>query len=324
MIELYISQVGLSAADVQRLKAVMVVIVSNSDVEARWCMGEPNTANLVLVAPDNAQAQEFVAAQGKNSRQVIAALVGESDTVSFACEKLPWPIRLASLLELLKKVEHRVKAAAKAPPTAVAQAPLDSNLVRLATLVRGAELGDKVAWRITGLSDRPMYVAALQKAFIFEDSLLHLLQLHTDVALDFAPVALEALPETGQRKPIRMLQWLIGLRTGRLGLLPWIDPDSSFRLKQFPEFQLLHHTAEHRRLAAALSRTRYGVQSISEMTEINVRIVVSFVNAVSLCGYLKIGEPGAAATAARKISGGTRRALFQVFRKALGIVSADA
>jgi hypothetical protein len=324
VIELFISQVGLSAADVQRLKAVMVVIVSNAEVQARWCMGEPNTAHLVLVAPDNAQAQEFVAANGQNSRQVIAALVGESDTVSFACEKLPWPIRLTSLLELLKKVEDRMKTAANAPRTVVTQAPADNNLVRLATLVRGTDHGDKVAWRITGLSDRPMYVAAPQKAFIFEDSLLHLLQLHTEVELDFVPMPLEALPETGQRKPIRMLQWLIGLRTGRLGLLPWIDPDSSFRLRQFPEFQLLHHTAEHRRIAAALSRTRYGISSISEMTEINARIVVSFVNAVSLCGYLKIGEPGAAATAARKISGGTRRALFQVFRKALGIVSADA
>jgi hypothetical protein len=321
--ELKISQVGLSAADLKRFKAVMIAIVSNRDVEARWCMGEPQTANLVLVSPDSDVARQFVADPARKTDQVIAAVVGESDSVDFECDKLSWPIRLASLLELLQRVESRLPRGDSTSAAEVPSAPERNKLVQLAKLLRDVESGDDLAWRINGLSDRPVYVAAQDKSFVFEDSLLHLVQFDPNASLEMVPITVSQVPSNDQRRPIRMLQWLVGLRSGRIGLLPWINPDSTFRLKQFPEFQLLHHTIEHRRIAAALSRPRSGVQAIGAATQLDSSIVLAFVNAASLCGYLKIGDLGAAAAKPKKTSVGPRRALFQVFRRALGIASND-
>lgn len=322
--ELHISHVGLSAADVKRFKAVMIAIVSNRDVEARWCMGEPHTANLVLVSPDSEVARQFVADPARKPDQVIAAVVGESDSVSFECDKLAWPIRLASLLELLKRVELRIPSSISASAAELPSAPARNKLVELAKLLRDVESGDNLAWRINGLSDRPVYVAPHEKAFIFEDSLLHLVQFDPLAELELVPITVGQVPREDQRKPIRMLQWLVGLRSGRIGLLPWIKADSTFRLKQFPEFQMLHHSADHRRIAAALSRPRSGIQAISEATQLDSSMVLAFVNAASLCGYLKISDAAAAASKPKKPSDGPRRALFQVFRRALGIASNDA
>jgi hypothetical protein len=314
--ELHISHVGLSALDENRLKAIMIAIVSNGEVEARWCMGDAATADLVVVAPDSEDARRFVGEPARNTHQVIAALVGESDSVSFECEKLQWPLRSASLLDLLKRVESRIPdAGGSASETPCA--PADNDLVHLAKLLRDVESGDTLPWRVRGLSERSVYVAPHEKSFIFGDSLLNLLQCEP-AALELVPITLEDLPQEGQRKPIRMLQWLVGLRSGRLGLLPWINADSTFRLKQFPEFQLLHHSSEHRRIAAALSRPRAGIKAIRDATELSSASVIAFINAASLCGYLKVSSSREAG-AARKPSARPRRALFQVFRRALGI-----
>jgi hypothetical protein len=322
--ELLVGQVGLSAADVKRFKAVMIAIVSNREVEARWCMGDAATANLVLVSPDSEAAQQFVADPGRNPEQIIVSLVGESDSVSFECEKLPWPIRLANLLELLKRVEQRIPHGDSRTAAEVPRAPAGNKLVQLAKLLRDIESGDDLAWRINGLSEQPVYIAAQQRAFMFDDSLVRLVKFDPFAALDLVPITADQLPPEGQLKPIRVLQWLIGLRSGRIGLLPWIEADGTLRLKQFPEFQLLHHTVEHRRIAAALSRQRSGIRAIGEATQLDASVVLAFVNAASLCGYLKVGDPGAAATDRRKPANGPRRALFQVFRRALGIASNDA
>jgi hypothetical protein len=109
-----------------------------------------------------------------------------------------------------------------------------------------------------------------------------------------------------------------------MGLIPWIKSDSIFQLKQFPEFQILHHSIEHRRTAAALSRARAGVQAICDVTDVDPRTVIGFINAASLCGYLRVSESGPVKTAAKKIAVGSRRGLFEGFRRALGIATRDA
>jgi len=323
MRELYISHLGLPAADVKRLKAVMVAIVSGNDLQARWCMGDAATADLVLVSPDGELVRQFVADPARGPNQVIAALVGESDSVSFESEKIAWPIRLGGLLELLQRVELRIRKVGTGSTPEIPPAPADNKLVQLAKLLRDEDCGDNLAWRVSGLSDRPVYVAPHQQTFICEDSLLSLLQFDPHAAIELVPITDAQFRAQGQRKPIRMLQWLIGLRSGRVGLLPWIKADSTFRLRQFPEFPLLHHTSEHRRIAAALSRPRSGIRAIVAASERNSSAVIAFVNAASLCGYLKITDAGAA-VAAKTPSAGPRRALFQVFRRALGIASNDA
>ncbi len=324
--ELGIAHVGLAKTDVQRLKAVMAMAITNDTLAARWCMRETGTADLVIFAPDSPEGQAMAAAGRASRAKVFAVLAGESEHVEVACERLAWPIRLEGLLELLKKVEKRSAAEAgvsEPPPPSLHDS--GSHLVRLASLLRDApESTDGVAWRIDGASRRPLYIVPGRRSFYFGEPLTALRNLDFDVQLDFVPLPIEEVSDKAAAKPIQMLQWLVGLRTGTSGLLPWIDAGSAFKLKKFPEFQILLHTPGHRRIAAILSQPRAGIETIARMTGQDEQVVSGFVNAASLCGYLQtLGRKSAAAPTPKR-GDASRRALFRSFRKALGIAVADA
>jgi hypothetical protein len=136
------------------------------------------------------------------------------------------------------------------------------------------------------------------------------------------PVPKEQITVHVGRKPIVMLQWLVGLQTGALGLLPWIDSSQPLRLTRYPEFQILHHMPAHRRIAAALSRPRDGVGAVAALTNEDLPTVAGFVNAVSLCGYLCSTAPDSKTSGvAARAPNAARRSLFASFRKALGIAA---
>jgi hypothetical protein len=116
-----------------------------------------------------------------------------------------------------------------------------------------------------------------------------------------------------------MLQWTVGLLTGPLGLLPWLEPDATFRLRAFPEFQALHHEPVHRRMAAAFAQPVVGLAAATQLMRIDTPTVVGFLNGAELCGYLQTAP---LAKAARRRNS-ARGSLVASFRRALGIGKAD-
>jgi hypothetical protein len=260
------------------------------------------------------------------TQQKFAVLAGETDTVPNGCLRLAWPIRLENLLSLLwtvgRKVEKETRGISKATALPAQREGLGSDLIRFASLLRAGGGSAGTYWRVEGVSKRPLHVSPAEQSFFFGESLMLLRNLNPNTRLEFIPVPKEEFTLHVGRKPLVMLRWLVGLQTGALGLLPWIDGTQTMRLSRYPEFQMLHHQAAHRRIAAALSRPRRGVEVIAEITNEDVATVVGFVNAVSLCGYLlSLGE---SAEAPKTVLSETRRSLFKSFRKALGIISANA
>jgi hypothetical protein len=323
-VDLRIGYVGLSEMDEQRLKAVMRMALTNGVLRAKWRMSEAAHAHLVVVAPDSAEGLAMIAAGHQDPGKVFAVLAGESDSITLDCARLPWPIRLENLLALLKSVESKADHADATPAAQSCLTESKSHFVRLAALLRASEdASEQVAWRIAGLHRRSLYVAPGRRVFYFGDSLATLRQINTSIELEFVPIPIEELPHDGGRKPIVMLQWLVGLLTGPLGLLPWISADSAFRLRRFPEFQMLYHLPSHRRIAATLTRALPGMQAVQELTGLDSATIAGFINAANLCGYLTVLDKKVQMPAVPHAST-ARRALFHSFRKALGIATADA
>jgi hypothetical protein len=314
--ELGLAHVGLGEADVRRLRAMMMMALADGSLRGRWSIVEAPRANVVIVG---AEALARLASLAPGNR-LVAVLAGASDVVPPGTRTLSWPIRVEALLELLKDAERQAISSSVAHGS-------EHSLIRLAKLLRakGADAPQEDAWRVTGLCRAPIYVAPARRQFFCTESLRSLsrFDLRNEIAL--SPMPLTALPAASEQpKPLVMLQWSIGLLTGGLGPLPWLDASTTFRLQRFPEFQIVHHEPAHRRLAAAFSRPVVGIDAAVKLTGLDRQIVCGFVNATELCGYLRTGaQPQAAAPAPLRVASGFRRTLAQTLRRALGLETAN-
>lgn len=311
-IELGLAYIGLGEADVRRLRAMLMMAVADGSLRAHWSLVEARHANVIIVGAEMADQVERFA---RNNRLAVV-LVGVADRVPPGTPTLSWPIRVEALLDLLGQAEARFVS----PGGSTSERPL----IRLAHLLRcadhdGASAGN--AWRVTGLSRTPIYIAPQRRQFFFTESLrsVHRFDLNSDIEL--TPLPLTELPIAREHpKPIVMLQWSIGLLTGAFGPLPWLKSSATMRLQRFPEFQILHHEPVHRRLAAAFSRPVVGIDAAVQLTSLNRQAVCSFVNGAELCGYLRTSDaPALPASAPARVANGSRRSLAQLLRRALGI-----
>ena len=312
--ELGLAYVGLGPQDVHRLKGVMVKVITDGLVAGRWRLTDPAKAHLIIAGSDSSAARHGHKPTAP-LQSVVAVLAGESDAVAEGCLKLAWPIRLEDVVALLGMIERRVPSNGAIQP-----AVREHSLIRLAGILRRSDASNDFAWRIAGLTKGPTFVAPARKLCFSGDSLMSIGRFDMAREVEFDPISLDALPESSeQRKPIVMLQWWVGLLTGPLGLLPWLDPAGTLRLRRFPEFQILHHLPAHRRLAAALSRPISGVDAAADLTQLKSVTVTGFVNAAELCGYLSsMDMPESKRPSARRAPD-SRQSLMQIFRKALGI-----
>lgn len=323
---LKIAQIGLSDTDSHRLKTLLgMAVINSASLRQKWVFGDTADANLIVTGSESEEGRAIINAPVEKAGRVYAILAGQADAVPAGCLKLPWPIRMEDLLLLLQAVEQRTKTSAEPDTaTAVPEPATDNGLIRLASFLRDSDnSGSNAAWKIEGASRRPIHIAPGEKVFYFGESLSNLREIDADIQLNFVPVPIEELSELAGRKPLAMLQWLVGLQTGPYGLLPWIDNKSAMKLRRFPAFQILHHTTAHRRVAAVLSRPRREVDTIAELAGVEPAFVRNFINAANLCGYLIQVDGKSSKLAARTGTAKRPRSLFKSFRKALGIESVN-
>ena len=326
MTELSISQVGLSNADSHRLKTVLVMaVIGDGSLRKSWKFVESPDANLVVTSLDSEEGRELIGSTKQVDGRRIALLAGEADEVPDGVTKLPWPIRLEELLKLLRSVEKKFgdsdASIVKSEPVTTSN---EVPLIRLASLLRDSDgATSNTAWKVEGLSRNSVYVSPGEKLFYLGESLNGLRNIDPHRELSFDPVPIEDVQRKAGKKPLVMLQWLVGLQTGSFGYLPWLSEDQAIRLRRYPAFQILHHDPEHRRLASVLSRLHTDAKSVAKVSRVSPDRAYAFVNAASLCGYLvQSAKQPARAKAGRP--GKKAASLFSSFRRALGIESVNA
>jgi hypothetical protein len=325
MMELGIAHLGLSEPDSYRLRTVSSFAATVAVLRHRWVMSVPEKADLLVVNSDWPPPRIRSSANGM--RQIVAVLAKDSDEVPGGYLRLRSPIRLENLLSLLTAVEgsaERIWRERLTRAGAGVSEDMLSPLLELAALIReetirregdGAEPSGAL-WSASGFTEQPLIICPGERAFYSDEPLISP-SLEKDVPIEIVPVAEhEAGPLSGKR-PLVMLQWAVGLYSGRNGLLPWIGLERPIRLTRYPPFTALWHAPAHRRIAAALSRPRNDLQAICQVARSDVRTVTGFINAASLCGFLRSAPPDPApARTGRPV---VRRSLLQSFRRALGI-----
>jgi hypothetical protein len=316
-VELGLAHVGLSEADVRRLRAMLMLALADGSLRAQWNFVAAKHARVIILGVESIDQMEAFS-QGN---RIVSVLVGAADHVPPGTRTLSWPIRAEDLLELLQQAETLEVSNAST-------SSCSRSLIQLAELLRRSsqDTPRNEVWRVTGLSRTPIYIAPHHRQFFCTESLrtVHRFDVRDEIDLIQVPIGeLPVLQE--QPKPIVMLQWSIGLLTGAVGLLPWLKTSATMRLQRFPEFQILHHEPAHRRLAAAFSRPIAGIDAAVELTRLDKQTVYGFVNGADLCGYLRTSDQsGAVARLPVRTVVGTKRTLAQLLRRALGIETTDA
>jgi len=322
--ELSIGQIALSDADYSRLKEIMCEAIAKQTFSCRWVIGKAENADFVVVAADYVDSLASFNALKSADKQVVVILAGMSDEVPAGCNSISWPLRYEELIPLLQSIDRELAPAevgqSEVPKT---DEQVDSQLVRFAMMIReGRDVGSgNRAWRVTGIGVKSLYIVPGENFFYFSGSLIGLADLTPDTSLIFAPIGKDQIDTTLTKKPILMLQWLVGISSGPLGLLPWLQSKHAFKLRRFPAFHQLRHSPIHRRVAAALMRPCREVSKIAKLTGADESLVAGFINASSMCGYLMTAEAKQSGVKIIKRATKRRRALLQSFRAALGISS---
>lgn len=326
--ELTIGQVGLSEVDCNRLKQIMSTAVMKNAFRHRWVVAQAGSADFLVVAADSVEGVR-VDAPG------LAVMAGAAETVPDGCKRISWPLRYEELVPMLHSVENSVARAGtssfgaapsvtRGPATSATEADPASQLTRLAMMIRegaGVGMGNR-AWKVNGITETPVYFVPGERYFYLNGSLAALRNLTSESDLSFKPVATGEVDTTISKMPLVMLQWVVGIKYGHLGLLPWLRDKKAYKLKRYPAFETLRHRPEHRRVAAALMRPRKSVRHISKLIQVDEDVVAGFVNASSICGYLVTADPRIVNAISKTVEA-PRRALLQSFRKALGIFSTN-
>jgi len=324
--ELTIGQVGLSEVDCNRLKQIMSTAVMKNAFRHRWVVAQAGSADFLVVAADSVEDVRV-------DTPGLAVMAGAAETVPDGYKRISWPLRYEELVPMLHSVENSVARAGTSgfgaapsalPEPATPETDPASQLTRLAMMIRegaGVGMGNR-AWKVNGITATPVYFVPGERYFYLNGSLAALRNLTSESDLSFKPVATGEIDTTISKMPLVMLQWIVGIRYGHLGLLPWLRDKKAYKLKRYPAFETLRHTPEHRRVAAALMRPRKSVRHISKLIQVDEGVVSGFVNASSICGYLVTADPRIVNAISKTVEA-PRRALLQSFRKALGIFSTN-
>ena len=94
-------------------------------------------------------------------------------------------------------------------------------------------------------------------------------------------------PIRGRGDDLDALLWLIGLHAFPGSRAPWLGADEKFRLRRWPYFEALVHTAEQARVVKALARGFMTVEKAASSAKVEPAEAQRVVNALSLMTALR-------------------------------------
>ena len=87
------------------------------------------------------------------------------------------------------------------------------------------------------------------------------------------------------------LCWLVGARLGRdVGLAPWLDTSTSYRLLSWPDFSEIGEDPQATRLFAVIAKRELGIAAMVDSVHLPRRTVHQLINGLSMCGLLASGS----------------------------------
>jgi len=108
-----------------------------------------------------------------------------------------------------------------------------------------------------------------------------------EVRVGTYPIAGDDPGLAGSQLGIDPLLWMIGLHAYPLGPASWLRPGDKFRLKWWPDFDLLPHTPTQALLIKKLAGSMMTVDKLAKIAKVDQLEAQQVVNALSLMGALR-------------------------------------
>lgn len=109
------------------------------------------------------------------------------------------------------------------------------------------------------------------------------------------PVELDSPGLIGTAVGVDALFWMIGLNAFAGTSASWLRPGDKYRLKWWPEFDLLPHTPDQARAVKVLAKSMMSVEKVARLARIFESNAHDVVNGLSLMGALRrLEAPNAA------------------------------
>ena len=87
------------------------------------------------------------------------------------------------------------------------------------------------------------------------------------------------------------LCWLVGARLGHdVGLAPWLDTSTSYRLLSWPDFSEIGEDPQATRLFAVIAKRELDIAAMVDRVQLPRRSVHQLINGLSMCGLLASGS----------------------------------
>jgi hypothetical protein len=303
---LTLTSIGLPIRTELRLKS-MLEVVKNMTVD-NWSYSQEGEADLAICEPHSALTAVAIKRAQSPGATRCALLVKDERIDAAFVPIIHDPVRPTEFLSLLNSISeqatHRPKAQSadvESGETSNSSADFvhsdDNTPLALALALRAAAMntsGKAVRLQVGSIElhvlNSPKIVLQSKELDAFEIS--ELAERHDKVRVTEVPIeaALHLQQSGHQRATMGSILWRLGVFGPRDRLVPIVSSESQFKLKRWPDFGRLEHTADHLRLAARLSRQFVGVTDLAVAIAQPIEKVRPFLNACVLCELMLV-EP---------------------------------
>lgn len=324
---LTLTTIGLPVRTELRIKSLLEVV--NSKTTHSWAFVD-GTANVMICDPTSALSAIAL----KRSRTAVercVSLVKDDETLPLPdTETLRDPIRAGDFVDLLNSVSATLEQPQQGQSGARAEPALDAeDPFRFGTTLRKlAKSGSNDVFMLQTGGFVAHVVPATRTVLTLEPIDSRTMQ---EITQPGVPVSVMQYPASyadqlmsngAQRSSTDALLWSIGLHGPADRMLNELPQTGAFKLRRWPDFGRLEHSADHLRIAARLSRRESGLVELASSLGQATRNVTPFINACALCDLLKVAQPATAMNspppAPRAAPRTTYAGIFQTIRSVLG------
>lgn len=326
---LTLTTIGLPVRTELRIKSLLEVV--NSKTTHEWAFVD-GAANVMICDPTSALS--IIAL--KRSRTAVercVSLVKDDDTLPLPnTETLRDPIRAGDFVDLLNSVSATLEQPQPATSTVRTEPVVDAeDPFRFGTTLRNVTKsgsGDVFMLQTGGFVAHvvPATRSVLTLEPIDSNTMREITRPGVPVSVMQYPASYadQLMSNGAQRSSTDALLWSIGLHGPADRMLSELPRTGAFKLRRWPDFGRLEHSADHLRMAARLSRRESGLAELATSLGQAPDNVTPFINACALCDLLKVAQPATAASSApppapRAIAPTSRYGgIFQSIRSVLG------
>jgi hypothetical protein len=290
--DLTLTSIGLPVRAELRLKSLLEVV--NAKTTDHWSFVEQGDAHVAICDPASALSSVTMKRAASGATRFFS-LVEDASLAAVGTSVIRDPIRASDLIDLLNLVSSTLSCEAPQREWAALASTMNTSLdgrdlFPVAVALRGLARTKSQSVYALHAGGIEMHVKPAARTVrlvepLDENALLSLAAPGVPISIRELPAAADA---GAQPCKLDALLWRLGLHGEKSRLLPELPVNAWFKLRRWPDFGRIEHTADHLRLAARLVRQKATVLELAMAAGLAVSNVNPFINACCLCDLVEV------------------------------------